>query len=37
MTLPQIRRVVTGHDQQGAAVISSDGALPTVTELAVIP
>ena len=37
MTLPQIRRVVTGHDQQGAAVISSDGALPTVPELAVIP
>lgn len=37
MTLPQIRRVVTGHDQQGAAIISSDGPLPTVSELAAIP
>jgi mannose-6-phosphate isomerase-like protein (cupin superfamily) len=37
MTLPQIRRVVTGHDPQGAAIISSDGALPNVSELAAIP
>ncbi|MGC2774748.1 MAG: cupin domain-containing protein [Bradyrhizobium sp.] len=37
MTLPPIRRVVTGHDDHGAAVISSDGALSTVVELAAIP
>jgi mannose-6-phosphate isomerase-like protein (cupin superfamily) len=37
MSLPPLRRVVTGHDAQGAAVIASDGALPTVVELAAIP
>jgi mannose-6-phosphate isomerase-like protein (cupin superfamily) len=37
MSLPPVRRVVTGHDAQGAAVIASDGALPTVVELAAIP
>src|SRR5438477_13008417 len=37
MSLPSVRRVVTGHDAQGAAVIASDGALPTVVELVAIP
>jgi mannose-6-phosphate isomerase-like protein (cupin superfamily) len=32
-----VRRVVTGHDSRGAAVIASDGALPTVVELVAIP
>ena len=33
MTLPAIQRVVTGHDAQGKAIISSHGPLPVVTEL----
>ncbi|MDM0078741.1 cupin domain-containing protein [Variovorax sp. J2P1-59] len=33
MTLPTIQRVVTGHDAQGKAIISSNGPLPVVTEL----
>jgi mannose-6-phosphate isomerase-like protein (cupin superfamily) len=37
MTLPAIDRVVTGHDQQGKAVVLTRGALPTVVELAAIP
>lgn len=37
MTLPPIRRVVTGHDAGGRAIVVSDGALPTVVELAAIP
>lgn len=37
MTLPSIRRVVTGHDENAKAIISSDGPLPTVAELAAIP
>ena len=37
MSAPPIRRVVTGHDAQGRAVIASDGPLPTVVELAAIP
>ena len=32
-----IRRIVTGHDAHGQAVIASDGPLPTVVELAAIP
>jgi hypothetical protein len=32
-----IRRVVTGHDGDGKAVIASDGPLPTVVELTQIP
>lgn len=32
-----VRRVVTGHDGDGAAIISSDGELPTVREVDVIP
>ncbi len=37
MSLPPIRRVVTGHDAHGVAVVASDGPLPTVVELAAIP
>ena len=37
MSFPPIRRVVTGHDSQGDAVIAHDGPLPTVVELAHIP
>ena len=37
MTFPSIRRVVTGHDDAGLAIISEDGGLPTVVELAAIP
>ncbi|MES2114141.1 MAG: cupin domain-containing protein [Pseudomonadota bacterium] len=37
MTFPPIHRVVTGHDAAGKAIVSSDGALPTVVELAAIP
>lgn len=35
--LPDIIRVVTGHDAQGRAVITSNGPLPTVVPLAAIP
>ncbi len=37
MSLSSIRRVVTGHDKGGCAVVATDGALPTVIELAAIP
>ena len=37
MTFPPIRRVVTGHDANGRAVVASDGPLPTVVEIAAIP
>jgi len=37
MSLTPIRRVVTGHDAHGDAVIATDGSLPTVVELAAIP
>ncbi|MFN4101062.1 MAG: cupin domain-containing protein [Pararhodobacter sp.] len=37
MSFPPIHRVVTGHDAQGRAVISSQGPLATVRELAAIP
>jgi len=37
MSLPRIHRVVTGHDAQGRAVVSSDGPLPSVIEIAAIP
>lgn len=32
-----IRRVVTGHDRDSAAIITSDGELPTVREVDLIP
>lgn len=35
--LPAIRRIVTGHDAQGRAVVASDGRLPTVVEIAAVP
>lgn len=37
MPLAPIRRIVTGHDVHGDAVITGDDALPTVVELAAIP
>ncbi|WP_042300100.1 cupin domain-containing protein [Paraburkholderia kururiensis] len=37
MSFPTIRRVVTGHDANGRAVVVSDGPLPTVAEIAAIP
>ena len=37
MSFPAIHRVVTGHDASGKAIVSSQGALPTVVELAAIP
>jgi mannose-6-phosphate isomerase-like protein (cupin superfamily) len=37
MSFTAIRRVVTGHDADGRAVVTSDGALPRVVEIAAIP
>ena len=37
MNFPPIHRVVTGHDPAGKAVVTSNGGLPTVIELAAIP
>lgn len=37
MSFPAIRRVVTGHDANGRAMVASDGPLPTVVEIAAIP
>lgn len=37
MILPDIHRVVTGHDEDGKAVVSLNGVLPTVVELTAIP
>jgi mannose-6-phosphate isomerase-like protein (cupin superfamily) len=37
MSLPSIRRVVTGHDSHGDAIIAIDGPLTTVVALAHIP
>ena len=37
MNFPSIHRVVTGHDAQGNAVITSNGPLPVVAELKAIP
>jgi mannose-6-phosphate isomerase-like protein (cupin superfamily) len=37
MSFPPIHRIVTGHDASGKAIVTSDGALPTVIELAAIP
>lgn len=36
-SFPAIRRVVTGHDAAGKAVVTSNGPLPMVVELAAIP
>lgn len=37
MSFPPIHRVVTGHDAAGKAVVTANGTLPTVIELAAIP
>jgi len=37
MSFPDIHRVVTGHDVQGKAIVTSNGPLPTVVELTAIP
>ncbi|HZG21707.1 MAG TPA: cupin domain-containing protein [Herbaspirillum sp.] len=37
MSFPPIHRIVTGHDAQGRSVVTSEGALPTVVEVAAIP
>jgi naringenin degradation protein FdeH len=37
MSLRPIRRVVTGHDADGQAIIAADGRLPTVVDLSAIP
>ena len=37
MNFPSIHRVVTGHDAQGSAVITSNGPLPVVAEIKAIP
>ena len=35
--LPAIRRIVTGHDAHGKAIVTEQGKLPTVVELSAIP
>lgn len=37
MEFAPIHRVVTGHDDQGKAIVVADGPLPTVVEIAAIP
>lgn len=37
MSLPPIHRVVTGHAPDGKAVVSIDGPLPSVVEMAAVP
>jgi len=37
MSLPPIRRVVTGHDADGKAIVVSDGPLPVIVELQSVP
>lgn len=37
MSLHPVRRVVTGHDADGQAIIAADGRLPTVVELSAVP
>ncbi len=37
MPLPPIHRVITGHDAEGKAVVTSNAPLPTVVEVAAIP
>ena len=37
MSLSPIHRVVTGHDAEGKAIVTSDGVPPTVVELTAIP
>ena len=37
MTYPKIHRVVTGHNSEGKSIITSNGTLPNVFDLDVIP
>ena len=37
MSFPAIHRVVTGHDADGKSIVSSQGPLPTVVEIAAVP
>jgi hypothetical protein len=37
MRMPPIRRVVTGHDENGRSVVVSEGPLPTVVEIEAVP
>ncbi|MFZ4288196.1 cupin domain-containing protein [Variovorax sp. HJSM1_2] len=37
MSLPAIHRVVTGHAEDGRAIVTSDGPLPTVVQIEAIP
>lgn len=37
MSFPPIHRVVTGHDENGKAIVCSSGPLPTAVEIAAIP
>ena len=37
MSFPPIHRVVTGHDASGDAIVTENGPLPTVRELAAAP
>lgn len=37
MAFPSIHRVVTGHNEQGQAIVVSNGPLPTVQEILAIP
>lgn len=37
MSFPPIQRVVTGHDADGKAIVSANGPLPTVVDIAAIP
>ena len=37
MSFPVIHRVVTGHDDRGKAVLTSNGPLPNVTEIHALP
>jgi mannose-6-phosphate isomerase-like protein (cupin superfamily) len=37
MSLPTIHRTVTGHDENGKAIVSSQEPLPTVVEIAAVP
>ena len=36
-TLPEFKRVVTGHDQQGQAIVASNGPTPNVFPLSLVP
>jgi hypothetical protein len=37
MTLPKVRRIVTGHDAQGRSIIAKDGAPPQIIEFKAVP